>query len=251
MKEIVGIGSCLSEQVARHFSMNYWGKPVSMVRHNRSDQLVSIMNGALPPRFQTLSDILAGFPASDPTNREFIFGQSEEGIGRSTNKDNITLRAAMSRSHIGLVLIDNFMDLTADLWECEGGIKFFSRFPKDVALRRLRRLAPSEAAKNYNEIAKRCNDVWPAAHIVFLHFPFSNYPEGSSRPEWGERFVEELTLPEACFAILPREVPANLLKNGQPHHYHHSVYKEIAAEVHELLTAQSKTKHLMHACSSG
>lgn len=57
MDEIVGIGSCLSEQVARHFAMNFWGRSVSMVRHNRSDQLVPILNGQAPPKYQDLIDI--------------------------------------------------------------------------------------------------------------------------------------------------------------------------------------------------
>lgn len=249
MDEIVGIGSCLSEQVARHFAMNFWGRSVSMVRHNRSDQLVPILNGQAPPKYQDLIDILSAYPSSDPANNEFVFGQSAEGIGRSTNKDNFDLRTVMGREQVGLVLIDNFMDLTADLWATSDGTKFFARFPKDTCLKRLRRLAPSVAAKNYRQIAKRSKEIWPSAHIVFLHFPFSNYPESSSRPTWGASFAQELNLPPLCYAVPPRDVPTDLLKEGQPHHYHHSVYSDIAKEIHAALMPLAITARLRRACS--
>ncbi len=243
MNEIVGIGSCLSEQVARHFAMNFGGQAVSMVRHNRSDQLVQIFDGQAPQSFQELKDILSLIPRIDRENYEFAFGQSAEGIGRSTNESNIDLGTAMGRKQVRLVLIDNFMDLTADLWETPTGTKFFARLPSDSELKRLRRLTPYVAARNYERIAKQSKHIWPNAHVVFMHFPFSRYPEGSSRPRWGAAFAEELQLPSPYLVIPPRDVPTDLLKNGQPHHYHHSVYKEIASEIYETLPQRHDVEH--------
>jgi hypothetical protein len=136
---------------------------------------------------------------------------------------------------VELVLIDNFMDLTADLWKTDDGTIFFSRFPKDCPLQRIKRLTPAEAAQNYKIIAERSTQIWPNAAVLFLHFPFSNYPEDSSRREWGASFFSTLRLPSSIDIVPPRDIPVELLRNGQPHHYHHSVYGQIAEEIHEML----------------
>lgn len=234
MGSIVTIGSCLSENVGVALSTRTGSEVRCVVRHNRSDQVLRAMMKREIPTLEELLAQLSGIDGLDLAelgNDVFVLGQSAEGIGKSTWLHAENFVGMLGHPDVDLVLIDNFMDVKVFLWGLHDGEKVFARLPLDCGLSKGPQLAPETSAENFEAIAAKAHEIWPAATVIFLHYPYAHYPPEAGRPRWGRRFFKAFSIPQGASAYGPIFVNSDDLLRTQAHDFLPHVYGRIASDL--------------------
>lgn len=238
---VVSIGSCFSKRVARQIE---GANLISSVYHNRSDVLLTAIRSkgaTLKPRAKICE--LMGIPI-DGTDEfspfSVISNQSAEGFGLHDLPEGVPILQALSRMKLDLILIDNFMDLSAKLYRTPLGNYFcrYSGFEPPEGLRLRRKLSPQESAANFEQIVDLLRGMQPTAKIVFLQFPTNNYPD-REKWVWSWEFRDALRLPEEVSNVHPRKVKPRW-PDKEPHHFHYRTYSRYAEEA---LSWMNKSPH--------
>lgn len=232
---VATVGSCLSRKTARYILS---ADVVNSVYHNRSDRLLEalVSSGTRLISHDDLCTLLNIGVAHRRDGREFSMGnilhnQSADGFGLHCLPAGAPFHETLASSRFDLILIDNFMDISARLYGVPDGDRYFCRYPKGKVPEGLvlgSRLTPQESAANFSRIVDVLRMAQPGAQIVFLHFPVNNYP--AERQGWADAFLEALVLPEDVQVIRPRPVTPRY-PDREPQHFQRWEYRRYAAQV--------------------
>lgn len=185
---IITIGSCLSRFTAGHLSRAVGGRLTSAVYHNRSDLLsryvetgVATLDGKMPELNINDKDF--------DTSYLIIMNQQSDTIGLHGMTKGMNLKDSLAAPVKKLILMDNYLDMTAKLAvdKNDEAFKFFfnSKYASNFNERYYLEedyLNPTIAAENWFAILQRLLGTQTDAHIVFFNFPTTLYPES-----FGER----------------------------------------------------------------
>ncbi len=175
------------------------------------------------------------------TAYNLLLNQSVEGLGRHKLPHGIQFLEAIEKVSFDLILVDNFMDLVARLYNVDGEDVFCS-YPNGEAPAGFQlgeRLTPQSAAENFNCLLRYLRKKQPRAMIVFLHFPVNNY-KSLERKQWAVAFQDSLVVPASIDIQYLRKVAPALSRGREPQHFERKVYKRYAERIHALMTHGAK-----------
>lgn len=232
---IATVGSCLSRQTARAVPFS---RILNSVYHNRSDRLLETLlaSGENLKPHDELCRLLKIDPGEDGefAAANLLRNQSAEGFGAHRLPDHAPFHKTLASACFDMILVDNFMDLGARLYQIADAAPCFCRYPRAQAPAGHtlgRRLAPEESADNFRQILSLLRSAQPAAQIVFIHFPTGNYPK--ARQDRANAFLECLKVPDGVQVIRPRAVRPRFA-DREPQHFRRSEYWRYAMEVLSL-----------------
>lgn len=232
---IATVGSCLSRQTAKVIPR---GRIVNAVYHNRSDQLLKILqsSGRDLKAHKDLCSLLKVRSVRQRGDAEFsvsnvLHNQSSEGFGMHLVPEGRPFHETLFSTAFDLILVDNYMDTGARLYDLPDA-KIFCHFPaKERANKGFdldSRLTPEQSAANFREILEFLRGAQPDAQIVFMHFPLNNYPP--AKQDWAAHFLDNLTVPDRIQVVGPRR-PIARERGKHPQHFKMWEYRRYAAQV--------------------
>lgn len=189
---IITFGSCFSRRIAEQYVKIFGGKITSSVYHNRSDyfcqqfidghhsnpELEMLINSIEKP-----DPLLASNPDRDPFT--LLRNQHADFIGLHNLKNGTNFLHALETKNADIIIIDNFMDILAKLYQQDNKKLFFlpqqrinelnasSYINKDLVLGDL--LDPQEGAAYLSRIVTHIYMKQPKANIFYVSFPSTNY----------------------------------------------------------------------------
>ncbi len=197
-RKILTFGSCLSQRAADNLSEIYGAETSCVVFNNRSDMFIRNFlegggDGDLPLELARV-DAAVGL---DEVQKNVFCRQKRQYLGLFDaypvpgTQRHRTLWQCLESRDVGLVIADNYADMTAkDVFVDEPdlrGVRFFLNKRKTGQDRLIvgDYLGVEESAENLNRIVAFLRESFPEARVVFLCFPYETYGE---RPEVAERF---------------------------------------------------------------
>jgi hypothetical protein len=175
--KIITFGSCLSRYTANHFCRMFGGSVISSVYHNRSDAFVG----------KFLKRDWIHYPESEiqkmlnDSGIPILRNQYDEWIGMHNLKKRTQLFETLDRGIGNLIIIDNFMDISARLLSQNpnGQEGVFLRpqdfLVKDHKLVLKDHLSIDVGIESMLSIVNYFRSKLPRAIIVFINFPNNIY----------------------------------------------------------------------------
>ncbi|ESQ78636.1 hypothetical protein [Asticcacaulis sp. YBE204] len=240
---VLSFGSCLSHLTAVQLSMFYGWKLVGNVAHNRSDQFIDyyIDKRTTPPSLADLSALVRFKPDSEDYARRILANQYPEEMGRHDLPEATPLFELLEETKIDLILLDNFMDLSAQLFEFQTGLegKIFSNahmFENLTDFGKLGHvLSARQSAENFVRLVQWLRARQPQAKIVVLSFQYSQIDKNAERYHRARDFwVELVKLKTEDFSICPPLHPPLDRTKGCVDwaHFEEDIYRALAGMLH-------------------
>lgn len=238
---IATFGSCLSRYTANHYIRLFGGTLISSVYHNRSDAFVGRFidktwkTGSYERIATVLSNTGEYTPDNLPTN--ILKNQFYETIGKHRLSKGTPFMSALESNSIDLLIIDNYMDLSAKIISNEDFEGLFLRignikFDRDH-IQISDYLSPENAVKNMVKIINYIRTVSPGTEMVFLNFPYNTY---SDNPERVERSMEyHFRFKYKDIHIVPPMTVPEQFQTSQKQHFKNQQYCAYAGLVHGLI----------------
>lgn len=246
-------GSCLSSMTAEnlktHFSCNY----ICGIHHNRSDAFVRyyIENSSPMLPLANLEKSLTPLAEFGDAPKQFLRNQYPEYIGRLNHEldedvGNNNFVNRLNRVQYDLIILDNFMDISAKLM-CpkldhefrdsplfinphfyENSDKIIDRFQFGEFL------TAQDSAKNWLTIFKWLEAKQPNAKIFFLCFPYCNSAQSNERYLRAKNFFiefEKITKDQNISVMPPPDVALELTAGDDWYHLNAKVYTALAGYI--------------------
>lgn len=256
MKSAV-IGSCLSNLTAARLSADFGVEQTLCVHHNRSDSFVKyfIDRSAKMIDMEFLDNFLVDTDQFRVEARRFLENQQPDTVGyfqlQDRRREGVDVFAELAEEPLDIILIDNFMDISAKLMqstrpEWANSPLFlnpgFYGNPDEIVenFKFTEFLTAKESAENQNRIVQFIRQLQPKAKIFFLCFQYSTSEESPERMARAHAFYDEFKKVVApdIYLIPPLDLPADLQMPGDWTHFENPrVYKAIAGYI--FLTTQA------------
>jgi len=239
MTNIVTFGSCLSRYIARSYKRLFAGNITNSVYHNRSDYFVNsfikknnnVVNQSLMNVLQSKNTIDINDDAS-----LILLNQTIEGLGQHKIENSHELMDNLQSLKIDILIIDNFMDISARL-SSGLGFNFFARpndyknYEENFSLGGF--ITTSESIENFNTIIKYFKSIQPTMKIVFVHFPYNTYGEDSNRKDRSLSFYKEFNN-DSIIMIPPLSIP-KIYRTEVASHFQEPQYTAYAGMINILI----------------
>lgn len=243
---IITFGSCLSRYVARSYKRLYGGNITASVYHNRSDYF--ILQKQSPIKTEMLSCLKSAIPASalDEDSANIVKNQTTEGVGRHKIDTTTGMVSLLEQRDSTLLIMDNFMDISAKLsrsrkegWECFLRPKDYQNHEEHFSLENY--LDPIVSARNFEFLIQFLLDTLPNIKIFLIHFPYNTYTNQSERQNRSLGFLKAFQ-PAITTVIQPQSIP-RIYRTNVPSHFEELQYAAYAAMIRtreELLTGNAR-----------
>jgi hypothetical protein len=160
--------------------------------------------------------------------RQVAINPTGEGIGRHLLPDGKQFLGCLEREVLDLLVMDNFMETAAFLWqaEIEDGTRqeFFTsaRMTDRPRASRGQILRPLQSALNLRRVIDFIRPRRPGCRIVFVTFPFNTYGDTGPRRIWADEFGRHFS-PGDAHPVPPLTVPKRLWTE-EPSRYKPEMY---------------------------
>lgn len=199
MKNIIAFGSCLSRYTAREYIKGHGGVLLSSVYHNRSDAFVKRFlseewNAVDVEKMMHDFSISAASLEDEGTDSvpyQILKNQTYDAIGLHRLKNGTPFFDAIESKKVDLILVDNYMDLSAKFLIFEGCLEkniFLAIENKSVSGLTVPEgwtlggiLPVEEAVACMGRILDYLRERQPLAKIVFMNFPHNTYAQNPDR----------------------------------------------------------------------
>ncbi len=241
-QNVLTFGSCLSRFTAVALSHICGARPVCSVFNNRSDLFIRyFLEGSDLPL--ELGQVKAAVPL-ERDQEMFFLRQKRNWLGLynpiAEKQKNVTLWTCLERQNIGLIIADNYMDMTArdaclDVPGCRD-IRFFlpSKRTGQEKLLLGDYLDVEKSAENLGRIVAFLRDGFPRAKIVFLHFPYETYAVKPHLEERFRRFNEIFTCDPACLTV-ETHILSDKMKTASKQHFNCAFYAAVAGQIYRAV----------------
>jgi hypothetical protein len=180
---LVTIGSCLSNYVAINYSRMLGDRILTNVYHNRSDMLSPLLEGK-PTVLDKYTPQLQLLENRREMAELILRNQLSSSIGLHMLKKGVPLLEVLEKKQAGLILVDNYIDMTGKLAvsKASPSTKFFfnSKHAEDFdAHYQLEDqfLDVEMSMLYFSQILEHLVDSQPQSKVVFLNFPLTFYPD--------------------------------------------------------------------------
>lgn len=246
---IVVSGSCWSIQVAARFEGRHGGVRHSQAGHNRSDQFVKYFLDEAP---RSPIEAVQAHLEDDPTHKDFarmvLENQYRETLGFNEmppDRQAQDLISILDTKQIDLIILDNFMDVTAALVSLDriglAGESIFLNaclYANAAAVNDLMPLtpylSPEASAQNWHRIIAWFKAKQPGAKIVFLCWPDGTSRDNVARYERIRAFYPALmrNVDPDVLVIPPLDIDADYTEGPDNWaHFKNSVYEAVAGYI--------------------
>ena len=191
---IMTFGSCFSRRIADQYVKIFGGKVISSVYHNRSDYFCQqfIDGDSSNPELDTLINSIekpSNFIVTNRDNDPFLLLRNQHAnyIGLHGLKNGTNFLHALETKKANIIVIDNFMDIVARLYQHDNKKLFFlpqqrinelnasSCINKNWSLGELLNL--QEGAECLSRIVTHVHIKQPNAKIFYVNFPSTTYAQ--------------------------------------------------------------------------
>lgn len=240
---IVSFGSCLSRYAVNQYVQLFGGRLEACVYHNRSDAFVGRFVERDWPEldFESLRGAL--LPDAEEA-RLILENQCRGGLGRHRLNSGTPLLDLADRGGVDLIVLDNYMDLSARLLEHADQTRVFLR-PADLGAHASAQwlagdLIEVEAAvRCMQQIARWLRERFRDAALVFLCFPHNTYQAAPLRVERSRRYQDLLRLDDAL--IVPCLTVPLRYQTPQRQHFKSGQYAAYAGIIYQYLRTGAAT----------
>jgi hypothetical protein len=233
-------GSCLSRYTARAYVNLFGGDILGSVYHNRIDRFVNTyIYGTEREPDQDLFARLSLTPNGEHRARVMFGNQRADGqLGKHGGASPGFMEAI--KSPLDLIIMDNFVDLTARLYKPKfGGAAVFlnGQDVEDVSSiyeLEAERIPIGEALKYWRIMIDWVRNQQPGTKIFFINFPFDHHqnPEIVNR---SQEFSDRMT--STRIKIVPKiPIAKSLIQNSA--HFHNQQYAMYAGYIGLLANAK-------------
>lgn len=247
-------GSCLSRYVARSYKRLYGGEITASVYHNRSDYFVDsfILQKRQPITTEMLTCLKSTMPAStlDEDSRNIVRNQTAEGLGRHKLDTTANFLSQLEQHEGGLLIMDNFMDISAKLsrakegaWTCFIRPADYQNYSEHFTLDNF--LDPLTSARNFELCIKHLHERAPKIRIFLLNFPYNTYTGQPERESRSLGFLKAFQ-PFGVDVIPPQNIP-RIYQTDIPSHFQEPQYAAYAAMIRtreELIAGNARLSSL-------
>jgi hypothetical protein len=179
--KIITFGSCLSRYTANHFCRIFGGAVISSVYHNRSDAFVGkfIEKTWVSNLEDEVKELL------NDSGLAIMMNQCEKSIGMHRLKNGIQFFEALDRGLGDIVIIDNFIDISARLLQTStNNIEGIFLRPHDFLNQDHKLVIGDHLTVDLSvsftiRIIKLIKEKLPKSTIIFINFPNNTYPNTS------------------------------------------------------------------------
>ncbi|PRY66335.1 hypothetical protein B0H98_101316 [Vreelandella songnenensis] len=257
--QITTFGSCYARYVANHFAMLTNSRLVSCTYHNRSDFFVDkYFNNKYTDDFydqliQLLSDSSDESRKIDPDSSVVNIIKNQTSHSSGAHRLSSGKNFFQCIENTDLIIIDNYMDVSAKLFANNDNVVFFNSRdplvksyliePGHVSLDHVTELLTANASfKNFNLIVNYVKRKNPNAFVVFLNFPFNTYFENPTRVKITKEF-EKLSVGLGSDLVLPSLMVPKQLQTHQKQHFKAAFYSYVAGRILENINFKMALKN--------
>jgi len=246
--QIITFGSCLSRYTANHFVKLFGGTIISSVFHNRSDAFVGKFvdkNWIITPEpeIAKLLKIDKNVNIDDISSR-LLHNQYAQWMGLHRLGKGIPLFKALNKKLGDLIIIDNYIDISARLMskEKDDRAAIFLRqldFKDDVTPWLLGDyLSTDLAVESMHKIINYFRKNLPNAVIVFLNFPYNTYESKPDRVKRSKDFENAFKLENDL--VIPALTVHPNFQTRESSHYKPQQYAAYAGIVYQHLNSLNR-----------
>ncbi|EGR2840370.1 hypothetical protein AB2M45_003023 [Vibrio cholerae] len=240
MENIITFGSCLSRYVARSYKRLFSANIISSVYHNRSDAFLKGIESGSFGLDNDFIDFIGTLKNEDA--HSIIQNQTFSGIGKHHLDVEVNLFEALENNNVDIVIIDNFMDLSARLASPNG----FSSC-KDVFIRKNdvddfdsrftlgEYIEPKDSIVNMHRICDFFLEMQKNIKIVFINFPHNTYDDVGRKYRTIEFFKGFKK--DGVIIIPPMNIP-KIYRTDVASHFDESQYSAYAGIIRALIRGQ-------------
>lgn len=250
---IMTFGSCFARRIAEQYVRVFGGKVISSVYHNRSDYFCQqfIDGVGVNHELDTLIKSIKkpeNFMVENPDRDPFILlkNQHIDHIGLHSLKNGNNFLNALETKKIDIIIIDNFMDILARLYQQDTKKLFFLPQPridelnatsyinKDWVLGEL--LDPQEGAEHLSRIVNHIHMKRPEANIFYANFPSTAYEQHLEKKNRFEQYRKSFKNIH-CHSIAPIQILRSC-KTEDKQHFSPTLYAAYAGIINALLCSK-------------